>query len=370
VAVRARTVCTSHVSTCSCRLHSTTTFGFLDSPAYHTSGDCSQRIKAPTRAISPTEIRSDPARARSRLSALACPPSARYWPNTPLSCLPTSWITRARMERLLSRSWAFVVCCCFSTFPFSFISIPPSPSFRSVSLPALCRISHRQVLPTRATHAHTHTSCGRPHTPHCATGIQSARSHTPFRLTPPRTFDPAAPAVVRHTQAPTRAHGAREGPSWMTRARPAGISARYVVVFEYISTPTCTHIPQQSTPVLTHRFRVLPSPSRASSPPRSHVVPSSVLENPRQLSATREQTRFPSLPHSHNTLAHHPHALAIIAEPLRAHQRSTRSPAAETRPPPPSDSISGHTSPRADIHHRRHTLRGSFSVLPQGRSCQ
>jgi hypothetical protein len=56
----------------------------------------SQLIKAPARIGAPNETRSDPAQSRSRLSAMARHLSARYSPNTTLSCFPTSWTTYAR----------------------------------------------------------------------------------------------------------------------------------------------------------------------------------------------------------------------------------------------------------------------------------
>jgi hypothetical protein len=80
----------------------------------------------------------------------------------------------------------------------------------------------------------------------------------------------------------------------MMRARPAGVSVRYVVDFEYISTPTCTHIPQQSTPEFTLRFRVSPSPVRAHRVPRECALPIPVPKTTNTTSNPR-LNRFPFL---------------------------------------------------------------------------
>jgi hypothetical protein len=98
----------------------------------------------------------------------------------------------------------------------------------------------------------------------------------------------------------------------MTRARPAGVSARYVAVFEYISTPTCTHIPQQSTPEFTLRFRVSTSPVRAHRVPRECALPIPVPEITNIVSKPRPN-RFPFLPLS----SQHPRAASMTTKSAR-----------------------------------------------------
>jgi hypothetical protein len=330
-----------------------------------TAPDASKRLRAPARPLRPAVIRLG---LDSWLSALACPPSAYYWPSARLSCLRTSWITRACRARMLSCSWAFVVHRCLSTFLFSFTS---TPTITLIST----RISARarpDITPTgspdaRYARAHPHELRTPTHalSRHCYP--VSTLAHTLSARTTPHV----RPSYVGGCRARAGTH-ARPRSTRRTELDDEGLAGRSFG-------PVCRRFRVYKHP---HRFThppaihpsAHPSFPRPSQPQSSQQPPALARRpsfRPREPSPIVSNPRANSLPFP-SPLSQHPHTLPIHArfngEPLRAHQRSTRSPAAETRPPPPSDSISGHTSPRADIHHRRHTLRGAFSVLPQGRS--
>jgi hypothetical protein len=215
VAVRARTARASHVLTrffCS----NPPRLSALSTPLLtRDSGDCSRRIKAPTRAIPHTETRSDPARARSRLSALALPFSCVLLA-VRSALLPSHLTEYARMHsaHVLSLLGVRGTPLPFD-FPFLFHLHPHHhPHFG----PHLCprsaahhadgfsRRALRTRTPTRAADAHT-----RPIAPPLAS--QDARthhfgSHHPARSTQLRQ---RSSGTRRYPRAPTEHEKDRSG---------------------------------------------------------------------------------------------------------------------------------------------------------------